>query len=208
MRAVNDEGSLMRGRSRHERRTARAVGIAAATALAGLALLGAGCGGSPANGGAADDPGQASAVKYSKCMRSHGVTNFPDPVNGRLTIVGKPGDGLGPDSPTFKVAEKACRSLQGAGKGPSPAQSKEMQQAALKYAACLRSHGVPNFPDPVFSGGGMRQTLPPGVNPGSAQFKAAEQACRDLSPMKRGEGSTSIQGGPGKGTTGVMDAAP
>jgi hypothetical protein len=143
-------------------------------------------------------------------MRKHGVSNFPDPANGQLTIIGTPGNGMGPDSATFRAADKACRSLRGGGKAPTPAQSKAMQQAALKYAACLRSHGVPNFPDPVFSGGGIQQRLPRGVNPGSAQFKAAEQACRDLSPMKGGPGSTHVQGG-GATSAGIgasVDAKP
>jgi hypothetical protein len=52
----------------------------------------------------------------AKCMREHGV-NMPDPdENGRITITrkgtgdpAKGGDGMNPDSPTFKAADKACR---------------------------------------------------------------------------------------------------
>jgi hypothetical protein len=53
----------------------------------------------------------------------------------------------------------------------------------LAYAQCMRSHGVPNWPDPVAtpSGGyGFRTT---GVNPQSAAFQVAVQACKALSPQ-------------------------
>jgi hypothetical protein len=41
----------------------------------------------------------------------------------------------------------------------------------------MRSHGVPNFPDPVFSGNGSRLQLSGGVNPAAPAFKAAQKAC-------------------------------
>jgi hypothetical protein len=53
----------------------------------------------------------------------------------------------------------------------------------LAYTQCMRSHGVPNFPVPVLtpSGGyGFRTT---GINPQSAAFQRALQACRSLSPQ-------------------------
>ncbi|HLY81701.1 MAG TPA: hypothetical protein VKQ71_01890 [Acidimicrobiales bacterium] len=53
----------------------------------------------------------------------------------------------------------------------------------LAYSQCMRSHGTPNFPDPVAtpSGGyGYRTT---GINPQSAAFQGAVQACKSLSPQ-------------------------
>ncbi len=53
----------------------------------------------------------------------------------------------------------------------------------VAYAQCMRSHGVPNWPDPVAtpSGGyGFRTT---GVDPQSAAFQGAVQACKSLSPQ-------------------------
>ncbi|HLI02210.1 MAG TPA: hypothetical protein VKV06_15585 [Acidimicrobiales bacterium] len=56
----------------------------------------------------------AQALKYSKCMRAHGVANFPDPtvephgIGFRLN--GKPGSNMKPGSPQFQRAQKACRS--------------------------------------------------------------------------------------------------
>jgi hypothetical protein len=52
-----------------------------------------------------------AALKNAQCMRDHGI-NFPDPTfdkSGGASIEMKRGSGLNPDSPKFKVAEKACR---------------------------------------------------------------------------------------------------
>jgi hypothetical protein len=60
------------------------------------------------------------AAKFSKCMRAHGVPDFPDPQtsNGALKIEGSASGGTGsppadlnPDSPVFQKAQKACGSL-------------------------------------------------------------------------------------------------
>jgi hypothetical protein len=56
----------------------------------------------------------ANGLKFSKCMRNHGITNYPDPGphNG-------PGGGWGIDlsgidlnSPQFQAAQQACRHYQ------------------------------------------------------------------------------------------------
>jgi hypothetical protein len=51
----------------------------------------------------------------------------------------------------------------------------------VKFASCIRSHGVPNFPDPV-AGGGFQFPTGPGFTPFAPAFKAAQQACRSLLP--------------------------
>jgi hypothetical protein len=52
----------------------------------------------------------AEAVKYSQCMRSHGVTGFPDPtvVNGQIEFGGTAGIGR---APRFLSAQSACQGL-------------------------------------------------------------------------------------------------
>jgi hypothetical protein len=61
------------------------------------------------------------ALAFSKCIREHGVPNFPDPqqagTGGTVVRVGEPGSGGGfdPESPTFKTAMQACQSLIPAG---------------------------------------------------------------------------------------------
>jgi hypothetical protein len=50
----------------------------------------------------------------------------------------------------------------------------------VKYADCMRSHGVPNFPDP--SGGGGINIAGTGINPAAPSFKAAQASCTKLLP--------------------------
>lgn len=160
--------------------------IAAVTAaLAGLACLAAACS-SPASPAASSAPNPgAQALAYSKCMRSHGVPDFPDPKissNGNGTGVsmgvGTRGD-LNPKSPAFQTASRACRSLQPGGGNP-PAQSAQELATDVKFATCMRSHGYPSFPDPDSHG---VFNLPPAVNTNSAQFSSAQNACRKQTNM-------------------------
>src|SRR5690349_1570533 len=67
------------------------------------------------------------------------------------------------------------------GQGPSTPQAGFQQ--AVKFSACMRAHGVPNFPDPQrTSGGGLSLTLKggraSGIDPNSSQFQSAQKACR------------------------------
>ena len=95
----------------------------------------------------------SNGLAFSACMRSHGVPNFPDP-NGtgrdhvRLERRHRPELAPVPVGP-----EDAARSCCPNGGAPSPAQHAKAQAAMLRYSACMRSHGVPKFPDPNFSGG-------------------------------------------------------
>jgi hypothetical protein len=67
--------------------------------------------------------GLAQLLKYSQCMRSHGVTNFPDPTTSgggvSLRVHAGPG-GVDPSSPLFQRAQTACASLQPGGPGAGP----------------------------------------------------------------------------------------
>lgn len=55
--------------------------------------------------------GEANALRFSECMRSHGVLNFPDPSTGPSGGVGFNLSGLGidPNSPTYQSANQACQ---------------------------------------------------------------------------------------------------
>ncbi len=61
--------------------------------------------------------------------------------------------------------------------------------AGIKFADCMRSHGVPNLPDPSGSGGGIQIAAGSGINPQSPAFQSAQSACQKLLPG----------GGPGRG---------
>jgi hypothetical protein len=120
-------------------------------------------------------------------MRSHGVANFPDPQisnNGnehKVAMRVTPGI---TGSPHFKSAQQACNKLLpgGApGEGSNHQITTQEQSRYLKAAACIRSHGIPNFPDPTFSGGGVH-IAHQGLNESSPAFKAAVHACESLIP--------------------------
>jgi hypothetical protein len=77
-----------------------------------------------------------------------------------------------------------CVAACGGGSGQSGAtgtNAKAASDQALKFATCMRGHGVPNFPDPS-SGGGLRITPGSGVNPQSPAFQAAQKTCGKLLP--------------------------
>ena len=121
-------------------------------ALAMVALIGAGCGGSGGSGGGnTTAANQEKAVKFAECMRGNGVSQFPDPdASGRLTIDGVlNGSSLDPNSPAWKDAVGACKDLQPPGFTGGGERSAGQQEAALRFAECIRENGVTDFPDPV-----------------------------------------------------------
>lgn len=130
----------------------------------------------------------SEAVAYSACVRAHGVPNFPDPkvtTNGNEVKVAI---GINPSissNPHFQSAQQACRKLLpngGPGGEGNHSISPQEQSEYLKAAACIRSHGIPNFPDPTFEGGGVHVPKAAGVDLHSAQARAAEEACQSLIP--------------------------
>jgi hypothetical protein len=62
----------------------------------------------------------------------------------------------------------------------------------VAFAACMRSNGVPNFPDPS-PGPGLIIQPGAGVNPSSPAFRAAQAKCKSLLPNggPPGPGSTT-----------------
>jgi hypothetical protein len=143
----------------------------------------AGSGGAP-TGAASPD---SQAVAYSACMRAHGVPNFPDPqvsTNGNeVKVAVRVTPGI-TGNPKFKSAQQACGKLLpggGPGSGSNHQISPQEQSQYLKAAACIRSHGIPNFPDPTFSGGGVH-VAQKGISLHSPQVRAAEEACQSLIP--------------------------
>jgi hypothetical protein len=69
-------------------------------------------------------------------------------------------------------------STSSSGSGGQPAQA-QIQQAAIRFAQCMRSNGVPSFPDPQ-PGGSLKFTIHQlGASP---QVKAAMSACGHLLP--------------------------
>jgi hypothetical protein len=192
-----------RGDPRPRRASRRRRASGAAAGLIATALVVAACGGGsggPGVAGAGSPTSTAgtsgssgskkrSALAYSRCMRSHGVHDFPDPgPKGDIAVSGGPGSDLAPDSPVFRRADQACKSLMPPPPG-TPAQQRKNFAQALKFAKCMRSHGVQDFTDPAPPGSGPQTQSQKGsggkstgASPDSSQFKAAMQACKDLMP--------------------------
>jgi len=161
-----------------------------------LALLAAGCGGatpipSVASVGSTASSTTSSAAsgtsfeKFAACMRAHGVPQFPDPTNNGTTLhiqVG-PAQALDPASPQYQSAQAACGSLVPGGLGlrghtVTPAE----QLDYLKAAACVRAHGIADFPDPTITNGQVKFAPPQDINTNSPQVQAAFTICRKLIP--------------------------
>jgi len=127
--------------------------------VAGVVMLIAGCGG---GGGGTSGAAPTATHSYAKsdqrqayltfaqCMRTNGQPNFPDPVQdsngnwGFPATVGKP------------IAPAACeadyRQIRTVNEGIyGPAQTANL--ATLQaFAACMRAHGLSDWPDPTSGG--------------------------------------------------------
>jgi hypothetical protein len=175
-------------------------------ALVGAAVL-AGCGPSGTASATASpslSPNDA-ARKFAQCMRQHGI-NLPDPQssssggNGAFVISNGNGDGnltAGPDDPKFQKAQDACKSFMPSGGQLSPEEQAKMQQNALKFAQCMRQHGI-NVPDPDFSSAGHAVLHTPGgsdtmIRPDDPKFIAAQKACESI--LGRPAGANTSGGG-------------
>jgi hypothetical protein len=151
-------------------------------------------------GNAVLNVGSKNGAQFAACMRKYGVPNFPDPSSTGAISIG-PSSGVDPGSPKFQSAQAKCRKLLPNGGQPTPAQIAKAQAAALSFSKCMRSHGVPNFPDPTFSSSGgigikIQAGSKSGLDPNNPTFKTAQQACQGQFPFgPKGEASTSSSGG-------------
>jgi hypothetical protein len=183
---------------RHDRAVAA---ILAATVLALTACTGDGSSNGTdglSRGGASTT--SASLVAYSACMRSHGVPNFPDPdSSGQLP---KPdADHLGVSGSQLQAAQQACQHLLPTNGGAinvnsvqqcmtaddcPPALVEQVRNEELSFARCMRSHGVPKWPDPVIDSQGRPvfaiSMSKDGFNPYSPPIWAKGNECSHLMP--------------------------
>jgi hypothetical protein len=179
-----------------------AVARAAVSGLVAVSLLAA-CGGGASGprvasaGSTTSQPAAAAspsgsstqqALAFSHCMRSNGVPEFPDP-NSR---------GVWPKSqvervasnPRFQVATQACGHLLpdgGPGVPPSPAVVQQIQADMTKFARCMRSHGVPDWPGPTLDQG--RAVFDPqaaGIDTSSPQVSTKMRGCQRVFPAALG----------------------
>jgi hypothetical protein len=128
-----------------------------------------------------DDPEvQDAQVRYSRCMREHGI-DMPDPgadEQMRIEI---------DDPDAWEEAEEECRpileEIVGTFEPPSEEEQARMREQALEFAKCMREQGI-DMPDPQFSeDGGMTinagtdEGEPGALGPDDDEFQAAAEEC-------------------------------
>ncbi len=145
----------------------------------------AGCGFSGNSSVSESTGSEGTALQFAECMRSHGVRQFPDPGQSPGPAFGS-ASGL-KSSPAFGSAVTKCNKLVPGG-GPkssaAPAPTASDLHTALAWAACVRKHGEPDFPDPSTSGArtglffrGIVFPVGSDFDPQAPAFKQAQAAC-------------------------------
>jgi hypothetical protein len=145
-----------------------------------LALVLAGCSG---RSGAQDDAESsglprgdaAEPLAFARCMRAHGLANFPDPLPS-----GAPAHYSGSTtSPTFTAAAKACAKYADETEPDelTPAGLAAVVDAQLAYARCMRSQGVA-LTDPIVGANSVVVRLPAGLSPDDPRVEQANSACQ------------------------------
>jgi hypothetical protein len=139
---------------------------------------------------AVDD--QDAALKFSQCMRGHGMTWFPDPKpgNGGLQIRIPPGQ----DKSKVDAAMSACKKFMPNGGAPDKADPAALAQMR-QFSKCMRANGVPNFPDPTANGEMHLDSRKVGMGPGDPAFDAASKTCAKYQPKPpNGDGPGTAKG--------------
>lgn len=100
---------------------------------------------------------QRDAVRFADCMRTHGISSFPDPTVAPRAFK----EAFSNQSATFRSAYAACGHLLPAGRSANGGTTQTQRQtvALLAFARCLRRHGFPSFPDPTNGGQLSREML-------------------------------------------------
>jgi hypothetical protein len=174
--------------------------VAALAAMALIGLLATACGGSSPAASTGGPTREQAALIYARCMRAHGVPDFPDPdSNGDFHLGNNQQGGKSNGSrsnsvsPQETAANQACNHLLNAGAQLNAAQTQHALSQLVKYAQCMRAHGVPNFPDPQTTNGGIGvpsgftfDTSGRNLDQKSPQYQAANQACQSLATHAKG----------------------
>lgn len=151
------------------------LGWWAAGVTASLLLFGCAGGGHTPATTASSPVLMAKFLAYARCMRSHGVSHFPDPTTkGGIGIVLPHSMNL--HAPSYEAADRACQALAPAAHPVSRTVSARKLAAEVRAADCMRSRGDPGFADPNSQG-----TFDRGQFDGnSPAFRAASRACTRL----------------------------
>src|SRR6516165_10190238 len=183
----------------------RRPGVLAVTV--GLLLLTAACGsGTSSTGGTSSTSGTSSSgtggvsaayvsdkLGFARCLRAHGMPNYPDPnasgqepPNSKQLI----------KSPQGQAAVGACSSWGNRIHNDVAAQNQAVMGEYVRFAQCMRAHGLPNFPDPVHAEGRVEFILSAsqdGFDPHSPRVLAQAHQCESVLPPGSGLPSVEIR---------------
>lgn len=180
------------------------VRVVLAIGSVAIAALATGCGGSNAPSVASlptttSAPSESSTAgvapphsatfnaELASCLTAHGfqaaVGSAATASNSSVSIAGVVVSGnVDPNSPEFQAALQACRKYLPP--GPPPLNQTERAaavKAMVAFASCMRTHGVPSFPDPssqaLFPFSAMKA-----IDPSSPLVLTAFKACESLEP--------------------------
>lgn len=186
----------------------RRPGVLAVTV--GLLLLTAACGRGTSSSSTASTSGTSSTsntsssgtggvsaayvsdkLGFARCLRAHGVPNFPDP------------NASGQEPPGWKqliftrhgqAAVGACSYWGNRIHNDVAAQNQAAMGEYVRFAQCMRAHGLPDFPDPVNAEGRVEFVLSAsqdGFDPHSPQVLAKAHQCESVLPP--GSGLPSVE---------------
>jgi len=128
---------------------------------------------------------------FARCLRAHGVPTFPDPnasgqepSNWKQLIF----------SPQGQAAVGACSYWGSRIHNDVAAQNQAVVREYVRFAQCMRAHGLPDFPDPVNAEGRVEFVLSAsqdGFDPHSPQVLAKAHHCESVLPP--GSGLPSVE---------------
>src|SRR5262252_4569619 len=165
----------------------------------GLLLLTAACrsGASSTGSTSSNGTGGVSAAYVSdklglaRCLRAHGVPDYPDPnASGQEP----PGAKQLIFTPHGQAAVGACSSWSKRIRNDDAAQNQVVTGEYVRFARCMRAHGLPDFPDPAYAEGRVEFVLSAsqdGFDPHSPRVLAKAHHCERVLPP--GSGLPSVE---------------
>jgi hypothetical protein len=169
---------------------------ASAITIAATAIVAAACGSSPASTATGGPPHAGESVTsqqlaYARCVRSHGVPDFPDPSStggfDKTTL-----HQLSAGNSQYQTATQSCAHLlPNGGSAPTTAQQQQQLNAMWRFTQCMRSHGVPNWPDPTRDPDGRLVFDSQSIDYNSPQTSTKINDCAHVFPASMGRRARS-----------------
>ncbi len=169
------------------------VGLPAAACEASAAHGAAGSSAGASRASAAADSTSSKLLAFARCVRRHGVPNFPDPQAGATNTKFPSAQQLGVSDSVLTAAEQKCAHLLPPGINDQfpAAEVQVLLTGMLRFSKCMRQHGVPNWPDPSTTSDGQPffQLSASGISRQEAHSQRitnAERKCQKLLPSALG----------------------